>query len=252
MGARLRPAGWGPMPASRGDRTVRGTSRGRRRERGAQGAGAPDPRTVPSDARRRRGIARARPPTRGACSRSSTTRCTRASTRGTSGSSELIGRDLDRAEFELRRGHDVLVAMGDIGVRSTIGCVLGGRPVPPGDARRGARARRLQSHDRGGGRSRLAARWRTARARVLSYRGEHDEALDTARGGGRAGRADRLPGAEGLRPRRARRGARARRPHRRGHARRRARDRVLRAEGQRRVCRARRAQCSTASAPAPS
>jgi class 3 adenylate cyclase/tetratricopeptide (TPR) repeat protein len=96
---------------------------------------------------------------------------------GDIGVSELIGRDLDRAEFELRRGHDVLVEIGDIGVRSTIDAVLADVLFLQGkhdealeladSSRKIAGVDDLDSQPR----------WRTARARVLSARGEHAEAL---------------------------------------------------------------------------
>jgi tetratricopeptide (TPR) repeat protein len=90
---------------------------------------------------------------------------------------ELIGGDLERAEFELRRGHDLLAAIGDVGVRSTIDAVLSDVLFLLG---RHDEALELADSSR-----EIAAvddldsqpRWRTARARVLSARGEHDEAL---------------------------------------------------------------------------
>jgi tetratricopeptide (TPR) repeat protein len=97
---------------------------------------------------------------------------------GDIGVSELIGRDLERAEFELRRGHDVLVEIGDVGVRSTVDAVLADVLFL-----RGKHDEALELADS----SRAIAmvddldsqpRWRAARARVLSARGEHDEALE--------------------------------------------------------------------------
>ncbi len=96
---------------------------------------------------------------------------------GDIGVSELIGRDLDRAEFELRRGHDVLVAMGDVGVRSTIDAVLADVLFL-----QGKHDEALELADSSRAISTVddldaQPRWRASRARVLSARGEHDEAL---------------------------------------------------------------------------
>jgi class 3 adenylate cyclase/tetratricopeptide (TPR) repeat protein len=93
------------------------------------------------------------------------------------GTSELIGRDLERAELELRRGHDVLVGIGDVGVRSTVDAVLSDVLFLQG---KHDEALELADSSRA-----IAAvddldsqpRWRAARARVLSVRGKHDEAL---------------------------------------------------------------------------
>jgi tetratricopeptide (TPR) repeat protein len=96
---------------------------------------------------------------------------------GDIGVSELIGRDLDRAEFELRRGHEVLVEIGDVGVRSTIDAVLADVLFLQG---KHDEALELADSSRAiAGADDLDAqpRWRTARARVLSARGDHDEAL---------------------------------------------------------------------------
>jgi class 3 adenylate cyclase/tetratricopeptide (TPR) repeat protein len=93
------------------------------------------------------------------------------------GVGELIGRNLDRAEYELRRGHDVLVEIGDIGVRSTVDAIfadvlflqgLHDEALVLADSSRAIAA--VDDLD-------SQPRWRAARARVLSYRGEHDEAL---------------------------------------------------------------------------
>jgi tetratricopeptide (TPR) repeat protein len=100
---------------------------------------------------------------------------------GDVGSAELIGRDLDRAEFVLRRGHDALVEMGDVGVRSTVDGVLSDVLFL-----RGCYDEALELADESGA---IAAvddldsqpRSRAARARVLASRGELDEALDLLR-----------------------------------------------------------------------
>jgi class 3 adenylate cyclase/tetratricopeptide (TPR) repeat protein len=96
---------------------------------------------------------------------------------GDVGVAELIGRDLDHAENVLRRGHEVLVAIGDVGVRSTVDAIYADVLF-----HRGRHDEALELAEE----SRVIAavddldsqpRWRAARARVLSYRGEHDEAL---------------------------------------------------------------------------
>ena len=96
---------------------------------------------------------------------------------GDVGSAELIARDLDRAEFVLRRGHDALVEMGDVGVRSTVDGVLSDVLFLQGrhdealtfadESRAIASPDDLDSQPRS----------RAARARVLASRGAHDEAL---------------------------------------------------------------------------
>jgi tetratricopeptide (TPR) repeat protein len=96
---------------------------------------------------------------------------------GDVGSAELIARDLDRAEFVLRRGHDALVEMGDVGVRSTVDGVLSDVLFLQGrhdealafadESRAIASLDDLDSQPRS----------RAARARVLASRGAHDEAL---------------------------------------------------------------------------
>jgi class 3 adenylate cyclase/predicted ATPase len=93
------------------------------------------------------------------------------------GVSAIIVRDLARAEFELRRGHEVLLAMGEVGVRSTIDAVLSDALCLQGKY---DEALELAESSRA-----IAAvddldsqpRWRAARARALSACGEHDEAL---------------------------------------------------------------------------
>ena len=145
--------------------------------------------------------------------------------------------DLDRAEHVLRRAHDASCSRWATSAsdrRST--AILSRRPIPPGPARRGARARRREPRDRGSW-SDLDSqpRSRAARARVLGARGAHDEALDLLRGGGRARRADRLPRAQGVRPRGSRRGARGCRPHGGGRGGAAAGGRVPPREGERRL-----------------
>ena len=87
---------------------------------------------------------------------------------GDIGVAEVIGRDLDRAEFELRRAHAVLVEIGDVGVRSTVDAVLAdalalqGRPdeaLEFADSSRAIAA--VDDLD-------AQPRWRAGRARALS------------------------------------------------------------------------------------
>jgi tetratricopeptide (TPR) repeat protein len=94
------------------------------------------------------------------------------------GFAEQVLGDLERAEHVLRRGHDVLLEIGDVGVRASVDGVLGdvlvllGRDDEALAVADGSRA--ISAADD------LDAqpRWRVARARVLSRRGEQDEALE--------------------------------------------------------------------------
>ena len=96
---------------------------------------------------------------------------------GDVGMGELLGGDLERAEQVLRRGHDALVQMGDVGVRSTVDAILSDLLFQQG---RHDEALELAEESRA-----IAViddldaqpRWRAVRARVLCSRGEHDEAL---------------------------------------------------------------------------
>ena len=96
---------------------------------------------------------------------------------GDVGIGELLGGDLERAEHLLRRGHDALVQMGDVGVRSTVDAILSDALFLQG---RHDEALELAEESRA-----IALiddldaqpRWRAVRARVLSSRREHDEAL---------------------------------------------------------------------------
>jgi tetratricopeptide (TPR) repeat protein len=94
------------------------------------------------------------------------------------GLAELLAGDLDRSERELRRGHELLAAIGDTGVRSSVDAVLSdvlfllGRDDEALEFAEASRAAAsvddLDSQPR----------WRGARARVLSRRGDHDQALE--------------------------------------------------------------------------
>ncbi len=97
------------------------------------------------------------------------------------GLAELISDDVDEAERVLRRGHELVVEVGDAGQRSTIDALLaealllGGRYDEARSFATGVRAI--------AGADDLDAqpRWRAALARVLSARGEHAEALALVR-----------------------------------------------------------------------
>jgi class 3 adenylate cyclase/tetratricopeptide (TPR) repeat protein len=97
---------------------------------------------------------------------------------GDIGASELLARDLERAEHVLRRGHDALVAMGDVGVRSTVDAILSDVLFLQG--------RHDEAFELAEESSRIASvddldsqpRWRAAKARVLSLRGAHDDAME--------------------------------------------------------------------------
>jgi tetratricopeptide (TPR) repeat protein len=175
MGVRLRPAGWGPMPASDGVALCEGLVahdanpalraqalqilalfQAMRGDVEASRRAAMEAWSLLEefDFRRHKGLYA-----------------------GDIGVSELIGRDLERAEFELRRGHDLLVAIGDVGVRSTVDAVLADVLCLQGkhdEALEFAEfSRAIAARDD----LDSQPRWRAARARVLSARGEHDEAF---------------------------------------------------------------------------
>jgi class 3 adenylate cyclase/tetratricopeptide (TPR) repeat protein len=96
---------------------------------------------------------------------------------GDVGLAEMLAGDLDRAEHVLRRGHDHLVDIGDSGVRSTVDAILANVLFLRG---RDDEALELaeESHSIAG-RDDLDSqpRWRVARARVLGRRGRYDDAL---------------------------------------------------------------------------
>ncbi len=92
----------------------------------------------------------------------------------------LVG-DLEQSERVLRRGHDLLVEIGDVGVRATLDGVLADVLV-----RQGSTTRRSTSSTTYGTIAQIddldaQPRWRAVRARVLSRRGAHDEAEQLAR-----------------------------------------------------------------------
>ena len=97
------------------------------------------------------------------------------------GLAELLAGDLENAEYELRRGHDLLVGIGDVGVRASVDAVLSDVLFLQG---RDDEALQLAEESRA-----VASvddldaqpRWRGARARVLSRRDEHDAAEQLVR-----------------------------------------------------------------------
>jgi len=94
------------------------------------------------------------------------------------GLAELLAGDLDRSERELRRGHELLVEVGDTGVRSSVDAVLSDVLFLLG---RDDEALEFAEESRTAGSADdldSQPRWRGARARVLSRRGEHDHALE--------------------------------------------------------------------------
>ena len=97
------------------------------------------------------------------------------------GHAELVSGDVGRAERTLRRGHDLVVDVGDTGQQSTVDALLAEALLLHG---RAEEARSLA----GGVRAIAAAddldaqpRWRAALARALSARGEHERALALVR-----------------------------------------------------------------------
>ena len=97
------------------------------------------------------------------------------------GSAEGLLGDLDRAEHELRKGHDLLVDIGDTGARCTVDAMLADVLVRAGRlddaAELALESRAISAADD------LDAqpRWRAALARVLARRGEHVRAEELAR-----------------------------------------------------------------------
>ena len=176
MGARLRPVGWGPMPATDGVAFCRGLL-------SAEYANA----ALKSQALQILALFHAMLGEVEASRRAAADAWALieefdlALAKGIYacdvGLGELIGGDLDRAERVLRRGHDDLVEMGDRGVQSTVDAIFAEALLLQG---RHDEALQLAAESRAiVGPDDLDAqpRWRAARARVLSFRGEHEEAL---------------------------------------------------------------------------
>jgi class 3 adenylate cyclase/tetratricopeptide (TPR) repeat protein len=180
MGARLRPAGWGPMPAPKGvalcdellaadyaNASLRAQAlqilalfRAMLGEVEASRRAAADSWTLNEeyDLKLLRGIYA-----------------------GDVGVAETLSGDFERAERVLRRGHDALLEMGDVGVRSTVDAVLGnvlflqGRHDEAFHLAEGSRA--IAASDDLDSQPRS----RAVQARVVSSRGSHDAALALAR-----------------------------------------------------------------------
>ncbi|HKX48481.1 MAG TPA: adenylate/guanylate cyclase domain-containing protein [Gaiellaceae bacterium] len=178
MGARLRPAGWGPMPASDGVQLCEGLV-----------AHDANP-ALKAQALQILALFRAMLGDVDASRHAATEawrlldefdfRRAKGLYAGDVGLAELIGGDLGRAEDVLRRGHDALVAMRDVGVRSTADAILGDVLFLKGHH---DEALQLAEEVRA-----IAAvddldaqpRWRGLKARALSVRGAHDEAIELA------------------------------------------------------------------------
>ena len=92
----------------------------------------------------------------------------------------LLAGDLEQAEHELRRGHDLLAGVGDTGARCTVDAMLADVLQRQGDLDEAARfaeeSRAIAAPDD------LDAqpRWRAALARVLAAQGLYDAALEHA------------------------------------------------------------------------
>ena len=94
------------------------------------------------------------------------------------GLAELLAGDLDRSERELRRGHELLVEIGDTGVRSSVDAILSDVLFLQG---RDDEALVLAEESRAAGAIDdldSQPRWRGARGRALSRRGDQEEALE--------------------------------------------------------------------------
>jgi tetratricopeptide (TPR) repeat protein len=93
----------------------------------------------------------------------------------------MLAGDLENAEGELRRGHDLLASVGDAGARCTVDAMLADVLVRAGRVEEAAEfaeeSRTIAAVDD------LDAqpRWRAALARVLSSQGAHDQAVHLAR-----------------------------------------------------------------------
>jgi tetratricopeptide (TPR) repeat protein len=177
MGSRLRPAGWGPMPALHGIALVEELLSADYAN-AALRAQALQILALFQAMRGEFELSRRAAADAWNLIEEIDLRLLRGLYAGDVGSAELIARDLDRAEFVLRRGHDALVEMGDVGVRSTVDGVLSDVLFL-----QGRYDEALELADESGA---IAAvddldsqpRSRAARARVLATRGELDEALD--------------------------------------------------------------------------
>jgi class 3 adenylate cyclase/tetratricopeptide (TPR) repeat protein len=177
MGARLRPAGWGPMPAVDGvayceELLSAEYANAALREGALQILSLFHAMLGDVDASRRAAA------DAWALIEEFDLALARGIYAGDVGLAELIGPDLEHAEHVLRRGHDALVEMGDVGVRSSVDAILSDVLF--------LRGRHDEALELAEETNTIASvddldaqpRWRAVKARVLSARGAHDEAID--------------------------------------------------------------------------
>ena len=93
----------------------------------------------------------------------------------------MLGGELDEAERELRRGHDLLVSVGDSGARCTVDAMLADVLFRLGRVEEAAQFADESRTISGVDDLDAQPRWRAALARVLSSQGAHDEAVQLAR-----------------------------------------------------------------------
>ena len=176
MGTRLRPAGWGPMPAPEGIALCEALLAADYRNAALEGEALQILALFQAmlgdiDASRRAAADAWR------ILDEFDMTLSKGLYAGDIGLAEMLAGDLDRAEDVLRRGHDLLVEIGDVGVRSTVDAILGNVLFLLG---RDAEALEFADESRN-----IAARddldsqprSRIARARVLGRQGLYDEAL---------------------------------------------------------------------------
>jgi class 3 adenylate cyclase/tetratricopeptide (TPR) repeat protein len=89
--------------------------------------------------------------------------------------------ELDEAERELRRGHDLLAAVGDSGARCTVDAMLADVLVGMGRVEEAAHFAEESRTISGVDDLDAQPRWRAALARILSAKGAHEEAVQVAR-----------------------------------------------------------------------
>jgi tetratricopeptide (TPR) repeat protein len=96
------------------------------------------------------------------------------------GFAHTIAGELDQAERELRRGHDLLAAVGDSGARCTVDAMLGDVLVRMGRVEEAAHFAEASRTISGVDDLDAQPRWRAALARILSAKGAHEEAVQVA------------------------------------------------------------------------